>query len=62
MNLIKDGSNVYVQSVSIQESVTTSTCDGFDIPVSQLPGGDLKVEINLESGDRSGKIVGETRI
>ena len=60
--IIKDGKDIYNGVVSIQESVTTSTCDGFDIPTSQLVSGNAQIEIILESGGRSGKIVGEAYI
>jgi hypothetical protein len=62
INIIKDGDSIYNNTVLIQESVTTSTCDGFDIPVSQLVSGNLQAEVFLESGDRSGKIVEEIHI
>ncbi|MDO4752846.1 MAG: hypothetical protein Q4A36_01240 [Candidatus Saccharibacteria bacterium] len=52
----------YTQSVAIKESVTTSTCDGFEIPVEKLPTGDLSVEIVLDSNDKSGTITGKARI
>lgn len=62
LTIKKDGNNIYNGVALIQESVTTSTCDGFDIPVPQLTNGDLQIEIVLESGDKSGKIVGEASI
>lgn len=63
-NLImsRNGVTYYTQSVDIQESVTTSTCDGYKIPVSELPKGDFQVEIDLESDGKSGKITGRVRI
>ena len=59
IDVIKDGNNIYTQTVPIQESVTTSTCNGFDIPVTQLTNGNLQIEVTVESGSRSGKMVGE---
>ena len=58
----RNGVTYYTQSVGIQESVTTSTCDGYKIPVSDLPKGDLQVEIDLESEGKTGKITGRVRI
>ena len=58
----RNGVTHYSQSVGIQESVTTSTCDGYKIPVSELPKGDFVVEINLDSEGKSGKITGRVRI
>ena len=58
----KNGATQYTQSVGIIESVTTSTCDGYKIPVSELSEGDFTVEINLESEGKTGKITGRVRI
>lgn len=63
-NLImsRNGVTYYTKSVAIQESVTTSTCDGYEIPVSELSNGDFTVEIGLESEGKSGKITGRVKI
>lgn len=58
----RNGVTHYTKSVSIQESVTTSTCDGYKIPVSELSKGDFSVEIDLNSDNKSGKITGRVRI
>ena len=58
----RNGVTYYSQSVDIQESVTTSTCDGYKIPVDQLSKGDFQVEIDLESDGKNGKITGRVRI
>ena len=58
----RNGATQYTQSVGILESVTTSTCDGYKIPVSELSEGDFTVEIGLESDGKSGRIVGRVRI
>lgn len=60
--LSRNGVTHYSQSVGIVESVTTSTCDGFKIPASELPSGNLQVEINLESEGKTGKIEGRVKI
>ncbi len=62
LNLVKDGVTVYNKEASIVESVTTSTCDGFEIAASELNAGDYTVEIILESGEKYGKILGEVKI
>lgn len=62
LNMTRNGVTYYSQSVGITESVTTSTCDGFKIPASELPSGNLQVEINLESEGKSGKIEGRVKI
>lgn len=62
LTLSKNGAIYYSQSVGIMESVTTSTCDGFNIPISGFPSGNLQVEINLDSEGKSGKIEGRVKI
>ena len=58
----RNGVTYYTSTVGIQESVTTSTCDGYKIPIGELSEGDFSVEIGLESGEKSGKITGRVRI
>lgn len=62
LTMSRNGITYYTQSVGIQESVTTSTCDGYKIPVSEISKGDFSVEIDLESEGKSGKITGRVRI
>ena len=62
LTLSKDGVVYYSQSVGIQESVTTSTCDGYEILKTELPEGKLQIDILLESEGKSGKIIGEAQI
>ena len=62
LTMSRNGVTYYTQTVGIQESVTTSTCDGYKIPVSELTKGDLQVEISLDSDGKTGKITGRVRI
>ena len=62
LKITRNGVTYYSQSVGIVESVTTSTCDGFKILAGDLPGGNLQVEIDLESEGKSGKIEGRVKI
>ena len=62
MNLIKDGATIYNNTVAIESSVSTSTCNGFNVPVSELSNGNFKIEVALESDGKYGKIVGEVSI
>jgi len=62
INIVKNGSVAFTQTVGIMESVSTSTCDGYKIPTSTLPKGDLQLEVLVQSGNRSGKITSRVRI
>lgn len=62
LKITKNGANVYSEAADIEESVTTSTCNGFKIPVSKLTSGDLQIEIDLASEGKEGRITGKVRI
>ena len=51
----------YSNSVNISPSASTSTCEGFDIALSDLGNmsGNSQFTINLSSGDKAGTITGE---
>ena len=60
---IYNGDNlVYQSEVGIVNLVSTSTCEGFDVPTENLGSGKIQIVINLKSGDKSGKIVGEAEV
>ena len=58
MSLMRDGENVYNTSANITALVSTSTCDGFDVPVSALGEGDYDIVVNLEAEGKTGVIDG----
>ena len=60
--LARDGASIYNAETGIESSVTTSTCSGFDIPISELGPGSLKIKIELKAGEKSGTIEGEVNI
>lgn len=62
LNILKNGATLYSETVEIQGSVSTSTCNGFSVPVSELSSGDLQLEINLESEGKTGRVTGKVRI
>lgn len=60
--LTRDGNIIYSATGAIESSVSTSTCDGFNVPVSEIGNGNFKIEVALESDNKYGKIVGEVTI
>ena len=54
----------YSSTVNISPSASTSTCEGFDIPLSDLGNlsGKVNFTINLQSGDKTGTITGEVSL
>ena len=62
LNLKEDGEIVYSGTASIVGSAATATCEGFDVPVAEIGGGNFEVEIVVNSGDKSGVISGEVGV
>lgn len=56
------GGVVYSDTANIVGSVTTATCEGFNVPVSRLSGGNYGIVIRISSGDKAGTINGEAKI
>ncbi len=68
LSLKKDGAVIYSDTAGIIGSAATSTCEGFDIPVSSLGAngttgmGKIEMEIKISAGGKSGVIRGEAEI
>ena len=62
MELKKEDSLVYDMEARLIGSVTTSTCEGFDVPVTQLPNGKVSIVVKLSAGEKSGEIMGEVEL
>ena len=62
INVIKGGEVLYTSLASVIDSASTSTCEGFNVPVEKLSSGKIQVNINVSSGEKTGIISGETEI
>lgn len=68
LSLKKDGVVIYSDTAGIIGSAATSSCEGFDIPVSSLGAngatgvGKIEMEIKISAGGKSGVIRGEAEI
>lgn len=49
-------SKTVTKRTSIAAGPSTSSCDGFDIPTTELGSGNWDIVINLKSGDRQGRL------
>ena len=56
------GSEIYSDSVSLVNSASTTTCEGFDVPVRMIGGGDFQIYIDISANGKSGTITGEVSI
>ena len=59
LGLRRDGGNLYGAEASVVGSASTSSCDGFNVPVAGLGSGKTQIVIYINSGDKSGEIHGE---
>ena len=49
---------VYTQTVSIISNPSSGSCEGFDIPLSSIPSGDLNVKIEVNANQKTCLIEG----
>ena len=50
---------VYTQTVSIISNPSSGSCEGFDIPLSGIPSGDLNIKIEVNANQKTGLIEGK---
>ena len=52
---LTDGDKTVSKSATVYPNASISTCQGFDVPVSELSSSTWSITINVTSGDRSGQ-------
>ena len=63
LTLTRGGDSIYSSIASIIGGPSTATCEGFDVPVAGLGGGQVDINISIKSADgRQGSIRGEASI
>lgn len=62
LTLVRGGATIYNSIANIVGNVSTATCEGFDVPVGGLGGGETDININVKSGERSGVIHGKVSL
>ena len=62
LTLSRDGNSIYNSEAGIVDSAATSTCEGFNVPVSELGKGNVQIVIYINSGNKTGQISGEAEI
>ena len=62
LTLTRGGATIHNSIASIIGSASTSTCEGFDVAAGELGGGNVEVNIKLESNGKTGLIHGEANI
>ncbi len=62
LDMRSNSGTTFTDSAIIIPSSSTSTCEGFDIPVLSLSSGHWNININLESNNKTGTITGDINI
>ncbi|MBR3329546.1 hypothetical protein IKG29_03445 [Candidatus Saccharibacteria bacterium] len=62
LKLINDGVTKYRDTASIAESATTSTCEGFNVPLSEITDGNYEIVVEVSADGKTGVIRGEVEI
>ena len=60
--MIQDGVAKYTATANVVDAAATSTCQGFDIPLTELPSGHVNVKISIATSTKSGTITGEANL
>jgi flagellar basal body-associated protein FliL len=59
---LTQGGRTVSRTADIIANPSSSTCDGFSVPLSELGGGNWSINIRLTSGDKNGTITGEVSL
>lgn len=62
LSLWRDGALAYDDAAAITTAAATATCEGFNVSLDGLSGGNYKIVIKISSGDKAGTINGEVNI
>ncbi|MBQ6511032.1 hypothetical protein IJI94_03695 [Candidatus Saccharibacteria bacterium] len=62
LNMYSDFNTAFSDSAAIIPLASNSTCEGFDIPVSNFASGHWHIVIDLTSGDKIGTVTGEINL
>lgn len=62
LGLRREGATIYSAEAGIIDSASTATCEGFNVPVSELGQGQTVIWIFLESDGKTGEIDGEVTL
>lgn len=59
---LTNGQKTVTRNVNITPNPSSSTCEGFDVPTSELGSGSWDINITISSGDRTGSLKGGVNI
>lgn len=56
--ILNNGNETFNDSASTANNPSSSTCQGFDIPLNKLSSGKWSIKIKVKAGDKAGEIDG----
>ena len=56
------GAEIYNDSATLVNSASTMTCEGFDVPVTAIGGGNFELFVDINADGKSGTIKGEASV
>lgn len=60
--LTRGGETVHEETVSVIDSASTATCEGFDVPGFAGAAGNYQIAINVKADGKTGTITGEMNL
>ena len=60
--ILSSGDKTYTKTVKTLDNPSSATCDGFDVPVSELAPGTWSISISIIADGKSGIITGEVTL
>lgn len=62
LSVMQNGSIIYSATADIGAGVSTSSCQGFDVPATVLGSGNYQINIKISSGGKTGTLNGEVNV
>lgn len=59
---LSNGQKTVTRASDIMLNPSSSTCEGFDIPTSELGGGTWSIEIDISGGNKTGTLTGNVSL
>ena len=59
---LTNGSKTVTKTSGIMQNPSSASCEGFDVPVSELGSGNWSIPIAISSGGKSGNLKGSVKI
>ncbi len=62
LSLVRNGATAYEDVAAVTAGAATSTCEGFDVPVSEITSGKYQILVEVTAEGKAGVIKGEVEV